>query len=95
MLATGNIGNDLPFIEVLVPRGTTQLRVEDAGRVTTVPVEGSGVVSVRHDFAPDAPEDRGGRVRVTALNADGAPIASAHVNAGVSTGQDVYPPTPS
>jgi len=92
MLATGYLGNDLPFMEVLVPRGTTQLRVEDRGRVTTVPVQGSGVVSVRHDFGPDAPEDSGGRVRVTALNAAGAPIASVNVNAGVSVGQDVYPP---
>jgi len=95
IIATGNLGNDLPFIEVLVPRGTTRLRVEDGGRVTTVPVQGSGVVSVRHDFAPDAPEDSGARVRVTALNAAGAPIASANVNAGVSVGQDVYPPAPS
>jgi len=95
ILATGDVGNDLPFIEVLVPRGTTRLRVEDGGRVTTVPVRGSGVVSVQHDFGPDVPEDDGRHVKVTALGADGAPIASARVNGGISVGEDVYPPDPS
>lgn len=95
MLASSNLSQDTTYVEVLAPRGTTRLRFEDHDRVTTVPVPAAaapGLVSVRHDFV--APGD-GVEVRVTALDAAGAPIASTGVNTGLVTEGGLHPPDPS
>jgi hypothetical protein len=92
MLATSNTGDDVTYVEVLVPRGTTRLRLEDGGRITTVPVgRAPGLVSVRYDFSTSGD---GTDVRVTALAADGDPIATAGVNVGLVSGSGLRPPDP-